>query len=80
MATIFQSMVRKKMKSKPKSVDKKATGKMTTANFAADNEEQLSFVGTIENRSKKAKKVINIFLNPMWTENYGSGGNMEGHL
>ena len=45
-----------------------------------NNEQQLKFATYIETRAAKIKLTVNNFLNPNWTEDYGSGGNVEGHL
>ena len=78
----FKKFLEKKTSSKKKEKDhtRKQKGKKTTADFAAANEEKLAFANTVYNRAIESKKIINNFLNPMWTEDFGSGGNMEGHL
>ena len=48
--------------------------------FSEANIVQLCFAEKIEDRGAEARRVINNFLNPNWTEDYGSGGNEEGHL
>ena len=48
--------------------------------FAGANTQQLCFAEKVEERGALSRKVINNFLNPNWTADYGSGGNEEGHL
>jgi hypothetical protein len=48
--------------------------------FSEDNVMQLCFADKIDERGIETRRVINNFLNPNWTDDYGSGGNEEGHL
>jgi hypothetical protein len=52
----------------------------SSGGFAGANTQQLCFAEKIEERGALSRKVINNFLNPNWTADYGSGGNEEGHL
>ena len=51
-----------------------------SAGFGQANVAQLCFGDKLEDRGKEQRKVINNFLNPNWTDDFGSGGNEEGHL
>ena len=52
----------------------------TKPGFGSSNVEQLCFAEKILDRGNETKRVINNFFNPNWTDDYGSGGNEEGHL
>ena len=48
--------------------------------FGPANRQQLCFAEKILDRGMETRRVINNHFNPNWTEDYGSGGNEEGHL
>ena len=63
-------------------LEKNALAKRLTKQegFAPANVDQLVFAEKIEKVGAECRRVINNFLNPNWTDDYGSGGNEEGHL